>query len=178
MEVNTARKKLLSITGLKYANQIEKKHIIFFKDSLIADGLSVASIQKQISLLKAVFEVAVNNDQVEKNPFIGVKLVKPKGLQKPRIPFSSENIQKIFNSPVFADGLRPVGGAGDACVWLPYIALWTGMRMEEIGQLFVSDIRCDEGIYYISVGVDEFCVKQLKTKSSQRRIHTHSSRIG
>jgi hypothetical protein len=43
--------------------------------------LSIASIQKQISLLKAVFEVAVNNDLVEKNRFIGAKLVKPKGLQ-------------------------------------------------------------------------------------------------
>jgi hypothetical protein len=43
--------------------------------------LSIASIQKQISLLKAVFEVAVNNDLVEKNRFIGAKLVKPKGLR-------------------------------------------------------------------------------------------------
>ncbi len=173
MEVNTARKRLENLTGHNIANQIEKKDVIGFKDKLLADGLSFATIQKQINLLKAAFEVAVNNDLISKNPFLGVKLVKPKVIQKPRIPFSSEDLQKIFNSPVFSQGFRPIGGAGEASKWLPTIALWTGMRLEEIGQLLVSDIQSENGIYYFNISAESDSEKQLKTSSSIRRVPIH-----
>ena len=177
MEAHTARKRLFKITGLQYANQVEKKHIISFKDELIAEGLSIATIGKQLNILKAIFSVAVNNDLIEHNPLLGVKLVKPKGLPKPRIPFSSDDIKTIFNSPIFTKDERPAGGAGEACFWLPYIALWTGMRLEEIGQLLVSDIKCHNDIHFINVGTDEFSTKRLKTSSSHRRIPIHPELI-
>jgi integrase len=177
LEAHIARKRLFKITGLKYANQVEKKDIIKFKDELIADGLSPATIEKQLNILKAIFSLAVSNELIDKNPLIGVKLVKQKGLPKPRVPFSSEDIATIFNSPIFSKCERPVGGAGEACVWLPYIALWTGMRLEEIGQLLVSDIKCHNDIYFINVGDDEFSTKRLKTSSSHRRIPIHPELI-
>ena len=177
MEAHTARKRLFKITRLKYANQVEKKHIISFKDKLLANGLSIATIGKQLNILKAIFSVAVNNDLIEHNPLLGVKLVKPKGLPKPRIPFSSDDIKTIFNSPIFTKDERPAGGAGEACFWLPYIALWTGMRLEEIGQLLVSDIKCHNDIHFINVGTDEFSTKRLKTSSSHRRIPIHPELI-
>lgn len=55
MEVNTARKRLENLTGHNIANQIDKKYVIGFKDKLLADGLSFATIQKQINLLKSGF---------------------------------------------------------------------------------------------------------------------------
>ena len=177
LEAHIARKRLFKITGLKYANQVEKKDIIKFKDELIADGLSPVTIEKQINLLKAIFSLAVSNELIDKNPMIGVKLVKQKGLPKPRVPFSSDDITAIFHSPIFTKSERPIGGAGDACVWLPYIALWTGMRLEEIGQLLVSDIKCHNDIYFINVGDDEFSTKRLKTSSSHRRIPIHPELI-
>ena len=177
MEAHIARKRLFKITGLKYANQIQKKDIIKFKDELIAEGLSSATIQKQLNILKAIFTLAVNNEMIDKNPLTGVKVIKQKGLPKPRIPFSAEDLKAIFSSAIFTKNERPVGGAGEACIWLPYIALFTGMRLEEIGQLLVSDIKCDNEIHYINVGDDEFSSKRLKTTSSHRRIPIHPKLI-
>ena len=177
LEANTARKRLFKITRLKYANQIEKKHIIKFKDVLIAEGLNITTVEKQINILKTIFSLAVSNELIEKNPLLGIKLVKPKGLPKPRVPFSSEDIKKIFNSPIYTKDERPKAGAGEACVWLPYIALYTGMRLEEIGQLFVSDIQSHNDIYFINVGNNEFGAKRLKTSSSHRRIPIHPDLI-
>ncbi len=177
MEAHTARKRLFKITGLKYANQLEKKHVIKFKDALIAEGLSAKTVEKNINILKTIFSLAVSNDLIDKNPLVGIKLVKQKGLPKPRVPFSCEDLKKIFSSPVFTKDERPIGGAGEACIWLPYIALYTGMRLEEIGQLLVSDIKCHNDIYYINVGNDEFSTKILKTSSSHRRIPIHPELI-
>ena len=177
LEVHTARKRLFKITGAKYANQVVKKDVIKFKDEMIAGGLSAKTVQKQINLLKTVFTLAMCNDMIQKNPFTDIKIVKPKCLPKPRVPFSAEDLKAIFSSPIFTKGERPVGGAGEACIWLPYIALWTGMRLEEIGQLQVSDIKCENGIYFINIGNDEFSTKRLKTTSSHRRIPIHQELI-
>ena len=177
LEARTACRRLFKITGLKYANQVQKKDAIKFKDALIAEGLSTKTVQKQINFLKTIFSLALSNDLIDKNPFIDVKLVKPKGLPKPRIPFSPDDLKAIFNSPIYTNGERPIGGAGEACIWLPYIALWTGMRLEEIGQLLVSDIKCEKDIYYINVGDDEFSTKMLKNSFSHRRIPIHPKLI-
>lgn len=173
MEVNTAKQRLLSLIGNKTADQIEKKHAIMFKDHLLAGGLSIASIQKHINLLKAVFEVGATNEKIASNPFKGIKLIKPKVTQKARVPFSANDLKQIFSSEIFTNGLRPKGGAGEAVVWLPRIAMWTGMRLEEIGQLLVSDIRIENDIYIFSVDADAISGKRIKTNSSRRRVPIH-----
>lgn len=171
MEVDAARRRLVAIVGHNDASLMEKRHVIDLKDRLLADGLAIATIQKQLSLLKTVFQVAVTNDLIPINPFSGIKLVKPKLLQKSRIPFSAEDLKIIFNSPLFTQGLRPHGGAGETAIWLPQVALWTGMRLEEIGQLLVSDISLEQGIHFIKIEADSG--KRLKTSSSNRRVPIH-----
>lgn len=173
MEANTARRRLQEVTGVLLAHQIEKRHVVALKDALLSQGLSVATIKKQLNLLKAVFEVAVSNDLVPSNPFRGVKLVKPKVEQKARVPFDSDDLKRIFSSPVFTQGERPAGGRGEAAVWIPRIALWTGMRLEEIGQLTVADIKEADGIPFIHVTDAGGEGKKLKTASSRRRIPIH-----
>lgn len=123
MEAHTARKRLQAIVGSDLAALIEKHHVIALKDQQLAKGLAPATIQKQVNLLRAVFEVAVSNDLIEINPFNNVKIVKSKVINKPRVPFSSEDLKRIFNSPIFNDAERPIGGAGEAAIWLPRIAL-------------------------------------------------------
>ena len=177
MEIETAKKRLVKITGHNHANLVEKRHAVAFKDHLLSEGLAVPTIQKQINLLKAVYEVGVVNDLVTVNPFKTIKLVKPKAVQKSRAPFSAEDLCRIFSSPVFTDGIRPHGGAGEAAVWLPRIAIWTGMRLEEIGQLLVSDVGVEQDIHFISVAADTNSGKRIKTSSSNRRVPIHPELI-
>lgn len=56
--------------------------------------------------------------------------------------------------------------------WIPIIALYTGMRLDEIAQLHLDDIKQDdEGIWVVDVNADE--EKKLKTPSSKRLIPIH-----
>ena len=38
--------------------------------------------------------------------------------------------------------------------WIPLIALFTGCRLNEICQLYLNDIRCDNGQYYFDINDD------------------------
>lgn len=56
--------------------------------------------------------------------------------------------------------------------WAPLIGLFTGMRIEEICQLYREDIKPDGELYYIDINSND--EKQLKTRSSRRCIPIHS----
>jgi integrase len=80
---------------------------------------------------------------------------------------------------VFTAGERPVAGAGEAAYWLPLIALYTGARLTEIGQLRVQDIKRELGIDYFII-TDEGEDAGIKTESSRRwvPIHPELMRLG
>jgi len=58
---------------------------------------------------------------------------------------------------------------------MPIIALYTGMRLEEIGQLRCEDIKNEGGIYYFDVNNEGS--HHLKNISSIRQIPIHSKLI-
>jgi integrase len=91
-------------------------------------------------------------------------------------PFSVEELNMLFSSPVFAAGKRPLGGKGDAAFWFPVIALFTGARRTEIAQLKVGDIRSSAGIAFIDFN-DEGDDQNLKTASSARSVPIHRDLI-
>ena len=39
--------------------------------------------------------------------------------------------------------------------WIPLIGLYTGMRLEEIAQIYVSDVRKAKGVWCIDVNEDK-----------------------
>ena len=177
MEVETAKKRLINVAGHDNARNITKADGIALRESLLAQKLSVATIQKQINLLRAVFESALNDDLISNNPFRAIKLTKPKVIQKSRVPFTTEDLNLIFSSPIYIEGYRTPGGAGEAAFWLPLIALWSGMRLEEIGQLLVTDIGNETGIYFFQVFANPAMDITLKTTTSNRRIPIHNKLI-
>lgn len=66
-------------------------------------------------------------------------------IERPEEPqqFSVEELNALFQLPVFTIGERPRQGKGEASYWLPLLLLWTGARPEELAQLLVSDITED-----------------------------------
>jgi integrase len=177
LDARTALGRLKSVVTQTAADLITKQEAIAFKDRLIAQGLAHATILKNIGLVKSMFELALRNDLIKANPFADLKLPKPARCEKPRLSFSLDDLQKIFGSAVFTRGQRPIGGAGEAAYWLPLIALLTGMRLEEIGQLRKTDIKSREGIWYIDLDYQLTEGRTLKSDSSRRQIPLHQSLI-
>ena len=99
-----------------------------------------------------------------------------------RLPYSIADLNKIFASPVYRDAKRWTAGGGEAAFWIPLIGLFTGARLEEIGQLLIEDIRTENDIIYFdfiefddeaeSVGIDVE-EKSVKTHNARRKVPVH-----
>src|SRR5262249_56656834 len=91
-----------------------------------------------------------------------------------RVGYDGEDLKAIFGSAVFRGGARPLGGAGEAAKWLPLIGLFTGARLEEIGQALISDVKHEDGIDYLDINIlDRDAGKRVKNRSSRRRLPLH-----
>ncbi|MER8912927.1 site-specific integrase [Mesorhizobium sp. M0761] len=92
-------------------------------------------------------------------------------------PFSVDELNKLFSSPVFVERKRQLGGKGEAAFWFPVIALYAGARRSEIAQLRLGDIRTGgAGIAFIDFN-DDGDDQNLKTTSSARSVPIHRDLI-
>lgn len=170
---------LTTLIGNKPASKITKADVVSYKDKRI-ETVSPETVQKDLNLIKAIFNCAVRNAKLTANPAEGVIAPAIKGKKKPRVPFSLEELQRIFTSNIYSQSYRPKGGAGEASFWLPLMALFTGARLTELGQLLIEDIQEEQGIRYFFITTDnsddddETTAKSLKTESSRRRVPIHS----
>lgn len=173
MDARSALGRVARVLKVEDLTTVDEQGAIAIKDDLLNSGLAFATVEKHLLLLKAVFGTAAANRKIPSNPFAAIKIKAPKVQQKPRIAFAPDDLQQIFSGPVHRDGLRPRGGAGEASFWLPLIALCTGMRLEEIGQLLVRDFVEEAGTLVIYVRQDDSMGQRLKAQSSARRVPAH-----
>jgi integrase len=101
-----------------------------------------------------------------------------------RYPFSEKQLRTLFASPLYtgckSSSRRSVKGdkvIRDGTFWIPLIALYSGMRLGEIVQLLVRDIKSEQGIVYFDIRRGEGENKQIKTASSLRRIPIHKKLV-
>jgi integrase len=135
-------------------------------------GNAPATVTKQLGALSSLLQYSVDNDLLAINVATGVRVARSKVEKKARLPYDIDDLNKIFSCPIYTDGGRPQGGGGEAAYWLPLLALYTGARLEELGQLRKKDIRQSGNIWYIRI-TDEAEGASLKTHSSRRVIPIH-----
>lgn len=153
-----------------------RRDAITWRDSLLRDDncpLHPKTVNKKLSLLRAVVQTAIDDEldglsEQTPNPFRNTEAEEPKG-PKPRTPYSTDNLNALFSSPVYASGLREEGGKGEAAYWFPLVALFTGARLEEIGQLRVVDVCEERGIPYLFLRPEAGSIKTGK----ERRVPIH-----
>ena len=135
---------------------------------------------KWFSSVKTLFKLADDNELLTSNPFVKITLDRPKSAKKARREeWEIEELQALFDSPVYAEHERPKGGAGEASYWLPVLALYHGFRAGELCQLDTADVVKKSGIWCLSIrpsaeGAD---AKSVKTDTSIRVVPIHSAVI-
>ncbi|MCO5791286.1 MAG: hypothetical protein HEQ21_00530 [Blastomonas sp.] len=128
-------------TERKPVEHITRQDVLAFKDALLAEGQSVPNTNVKLSRLRTLISWAYQNDLAPVNVAAGISVKVADGGKGKRLPFSLAELQAIFASPVYANGDRPKAGKGEAAYWLPLLGLFTGARLEEIGQLRVPDVQ-------------------------------------
>lgn len=146
-----------------------------------AQKIVAATINKQLSALQAVMVLAADNGLVPEDagwtdPVSRMRLPED---EAERVPFELADLQTIINAPIFQGLKLPKGARGDAGIWLPLIAMYTGARQSEIAGLSVADVRQDAGtgIPYLLLVEERKVGKRLKTKTSRRAVPIHSQLV-
>lgn len=139
------------------------------------------TVNKNLNLISGIFTSAEKDGRFEhlpqwSNPFrVGFDISTMD--RESYEPFTVEELNRLFASPVYADGKRPAGGRGEAAFWFPLLALYTGARRTEIAQLKVGDVRQGDGIWFIDFN-DAGEGQNLKNLSSARSVPIHRQLIG
>lgn len=125
-----------------------------------------------LNYLSALFNWAVKEGHIEKNPAVGLKVAAPQRQGRSRLPFSTEQLTSILHAPLY------VAAEGDidkreGRFWVPLLSLWTGMRLNECVQLRTDDIAVRDGVDVILIREDEDGDKRLKTDASERFVPIH-----
>jgi len=133
--------------------------------------LTPQAVRAWFNLLGACLNWGVRADLISINATNGVKPhVKPLE-EKPRLPFSTVDLRIIFDCKSY-----PIS-SNDEKYWLPLLALYSGARINELGQLLKSDITFDD-IPYISINAHAGIsggIKRLKNLSARRIIPIHGN---
>jgi integrase len=148
--------------------------------------------QKYVEIARSIFQFAKDEQWLLQNPWAGLEV--PKKTMKKYLeaeksyhPFPMASLNKLFALPIWlaGDDGRPVAEYFlTHRYWTPIIALYSGMRMNEILQLEKSDVLLDGDITVFAVTDEEsgkydpkLFSKRVKTKNSIRRVPMHPKLI-
>ncbi|MCW2265881.1 integrase [Gluconobacter cerinus] len=140
-----------------------------YKDQPDIPCLSSATINsKHLAAVSVALKWASDNGYVDQ---VVSREVRAKGgvptTKAARFPYSLEDLKAIFALSVFVKGERSAAGAGEAAVWLPILALYSGARLNELGTLRIGDVIRESDI-------DALRIRAGKTVNAVRRIPIHN----
>lgn len=165
----------------KFPARLSSKQADLGFHALIAEAhdqtLGIATINKYMTRVSQVFHWAsLNEYDVKPNIASDLTLSDNRRERDQRDRYEPEEITKLFSTPDF-QGKEAF--ARSAYYWAPLIGLYTGMRIEEICQLRVQDVRLDKtsGIPVIDVNDDDEDRKLKPGESTPRVIPMHSKLV-
>lgn len=179
--------------GLSLANTAEKATELRNKGQDV-ELLSPLTINDKIGSVSLFFEWAKTRTVGVANPVAdqGIKRRKNRRQGKKVHPWTTDELNRMFAAPIYVGCQSETHWKQpgqtilrqSAKFWVPLIGLFSGMRLGEIIQLQVSDVKEKDGIHYFDVtpigidpadeeAIDADEEKSLKTSSSRRAIPIH-----
>ena len=130
--------------------------------------VSVTTVNNQMRTISSFFTWAEKREIIAKNPVLDYKLKTGKRADEERTPYDASDLTKIFTQlpEVVEPARRPER------IWIPLIAVLSGMRVNEICQLHSDDLEDRDGVWCFHVN-DKTPDKRLKTPSAARIIPVH-----
>ena len=162
IEVSTAdsaayrMKDLITAIGNKYAGEVTYRDCERFQQHCIDRGLSQASVNTHIKMVRRIFSLAVKRGQLEKNPFDGISLMK--------VP---QKTVRLINENEF----RRLMTAAQNPFWKAriLIAKTSGLRRGEVLNLTVNDIDFAKSKIIVQPKPDSDYTWRWVVKDKERR---------
>lgn len=187
LEVLGCHRLILDVVGDFEVKAISRQMVNNFKDTMVklpsnlykkypgknikeilelpnVEPMSTTSVNKHILRLNALLGYAVKEGIVTVNVAQGMMIPERRRSDEERKAYSREDLQNIVrNLP--RDDDRPER------FWIPLISMHTGLRLDEICQLYVEDVQMVEGVWCVSVNDEKD--KKVKTLTGKRMVPIH-----
>jgi len=181
MAYRAALDDFVAFAGTKAASTYQEETVYAYIDDLQKrSSQDPNTISKNIGFLRAIYNAAKKRFKLSENPFSQIEIPGINDHKVKRLPLSGGDLKILFASSVFINGGHGRAGAGAAAYWLPILSLYTGARLEELGQLHTADVKEEKDIWYIEITdiiEDEAAKtahpKRLKSPSARRKIPLH-----
>lgn len=106
------------------------------------------------------------------------KTVKPEP-EHPKMALKAVHLNAFFSCPIYANLAWDKKGGLEALYWLPVLALHTGARAEELGQLGLDDITLTNHGYFLKIEHSPAKGKRVKNGMSRSvPLHTRLGEFG
>jgi len=131
--------------------------------------MSLSTARKYLVRLASFYKWAVTHEYTSKNVAAGLTLGKKKvKASDARKTYEREDIQRLFDALEY-DPRQPER------FWIPLVGLWSGMRLDEICQLHLEDVKDIGGIPCFDV--NDHGTKKVKTAASVRQVPIHPALV-
>ncbi|WP_417227948.1 site-specific integrase [Amphritea sp.] len=148
------------------------------------DGtLSADTARSYFQLCTALVKFAYDEDIIQTNFAADLSLNVSKGATDSYRPFEPEDLRKLLNGSVYRSIELPRQRTlVDSYFWAPLLAMYTGGRINELCQLHIRDIKCeqsqqtDDVIWYFNITDDELD-QSTKNETSKRQVPIHNQLI-
>jgi integrase len=110
---------------------ISRSEAVAFRDRLVKDGLAPKTINHTIKILRGVYNDAVEQGHIGRNPFVGVASLREDDHHAKRLPFTTTEVAKL---------IAAVKGDWEG---LLILAATTGLRLMDAVRLRWSDVNLD-----------------------------------
>lgn len=126
--------------------------------------MSTMSLNKHVSRLSSLMKFAIKEGYISVNYAERMKVPVRRRADEERKVYTKDEIQKIVKH-LPRDPRKPER------YWIPLIAMYSGLRLDEICQLYIEDVQQVDDICCFSVNDEKD--KKLKTLSSRRVVPVH-----
>ena len=164
-EARYAIKALIAFLGHDDAGRLQRADLQRWRDKLKAGGLSNATWNNRLSLVRQVLAYGVSEGDLEGDPTAGLRL--PKGHSQSPLPYDDADAMRIL--------LAARKESRPSIRWAHWIMAFTGMRAGEVLRLTGGDVRRQDGIWFLAVNEDT-AGKSVKT-GQRRNVPIHSALV-
>ncbi|AFL69389.1 site-specific integrase [Sulfurospirillum barnesii] len=158
-------------TNMNKIPQYKDKSIQELTEMNKASTLTKRTINEYITSLSAMIEWAIIQGYLINNITKNLKLKIPRKNRDDRLPFNPEEIRIIF------EAIKPFQTKKPHLYYVTFIGLYNGLRLNEICQLHIEDIKKVKDIWCFDINEDinsqGELVKSVKNEPSKRIVPMH-----
>jgi integrase len=159
-------RKLVEHVGHDNAAAVTDMDVIGWKDALVASGLGPKTIKNHLMVVKTLFNFAKQNKRVAINVAADVSFRAHIDPRTKRLGYTDDDARRIL--------IAARSETEPHLRWVPWLACFTGARLEEIVGAAVEDVEPIEGIPCLHIRLDNRDDRaSLKNENSERTLPLH-----